>query len=302
MKNNSIYQELFHTENEQQLFQYMIENLKPSNTLWTYFVDWGKVYQNVKEIEICLNLLNYLIGKENFDEEFKRLVREEPRILRIIPALVVSRNVNFDILIDYKNRILTYENYDFTISNPTENDMERYLHFIKATGLKELITSGKVKSLVDYMIGVEAGLDSNGRKNRGGHAMENIVEAFIQDLCIQKNYSYLSQANASKIYSQFQINIPVDRSSRIYDFVIKTNTNLVIFEVNFYGDGGSKLKSTAGEYRNLYDVLGNRFPFIWITDGQGWKKTQRPLYETFEHNDTILTLSMLEKGILEYLL
>ena len=95
--------------------------------------------------------------------------------------------------------------------------------------------------------------------------------------------------------------MPVDKSSRKYDFVVKTNTNLTIFEVNFYGGGGSKLKSTAGEYRNLYDTLDGRFPFIWITDGIGWETTQLPLRETFDHNEYILSLAMLERGILEKL-
>ncbi len=165
--------------------------------------------------------------------------------------------------------------------------------------MKELIVSNKIKSLVDYMIGVEAGLDSNARKNRGGHSMENIVEVFIKDVCDKKSCRYLKEADAGKIKKEFNIDVPVDKSSRRYDYVVKNGEELVIFEVNFYGDGGSKLKSTAGEYRDLYNVLDNNYKFIWITDGFGWKKTQRPLRETFNHNDYLISLAMLEKGILE---
>ena len=35
--------------------------------------------------------------------------------------------------------------------------------------------------------------------------------------------------------------------------------------------------------------------FFWITDGIGWKTTERSLREAFEHNDYIFNLSMLEK-------
>lgn len=301
MKYLDCYQELFGCQCEDEVFACILENLKPSNNLWSYFVNWDKVYENVRKIEISLNLLNYLIGKENFDEEFKRLIKEQPQVIKILPGLVVSREKKFNILIDYENKKLTYEDYDFTIKKPTEKDIEKYLHFVKESGLKDLICCGKIKSLVDYMIGVEAGLDSNGRKNRGGHSMEAIAEVFIKDICQKKGYKYLKEANAEKIKNEFGIDVPVDKSSRRYDYVIKTNKELVIFEVNFYGGGGSKLKSTAGEYRNLYDVLDNKFKFIWITDGLGWKTTSRPLRETFDHNDYIVTLNMLENEILDKL-
>lgn len=302
MKYLPIYDELFGCKNEDDVFKYFIQNLKPSNNLWSYFVNWEKVFGNVRKIEICLNLLNYLIGKDNFDEEFKRLVKEQPQLARIIPALVVSREKKFEILVDYQNKQLKYENYDFSIKDPTEEDIEKYLHFVKESGLKDLIVSNKIKSLVDYMIGVEAGLDSNARKNRGGHSMEDIVEAFIKDICSKKGCQYLKEANAEKIKQVFNIDVPVDKSSRRYDYVVKVGEELIIFEVNFYGGGGSKLKSTAGEYRNLHYVLDGKFKFIWITDGLGWKTTHLPLRETFNHNDYLVSLAMLEKGILEKIL
>lgn len=299
MKYLQFYNELFGCENEDEVFHFLLKNLKPSNRLWSYFVNWEKIYANLRKIEIALNNLNYLIGKEDFDREFVELIKEEPKIIKVLPALVMSRENKFDVLIDYDNKCLKYEYYDFSIKNPTEEDIQKYLHFMHKTGLAKLIQENKIKSLVDYMIGVEAGLDSNGRKNRSGHSMENIVEIFIKDLCNKKGYKCLKEANANNIKKAFDVDVPVDKSSRRYDFVLKTTTEIVIFEVNFYGGGGSKLKSTAGEYRNLYDVLQNQFRFIWITDGMGWQKSSRSLYETFKHNDYLLSLSMLEKGILE---
>lgn len=305
MKYLQIYQELLGCNNEDEVFQYFINNLKPSNTLWTYFVNWTKVFENIKDIEIGLNTLNYLIGKDNFDEEFINLLKQNPQLIKILPNLVVRNGEDskkFKIIVDFKNKKLTYEDFDFTIKNPTETDLKNYLRFITNTGFKELIIERKIKNLVDYMIGVEAGLDSNARKNRGGHSMEDIVGVFVQDLCVKKGCSYLKEADAEKIKKTYGIEVPVDKSSRRYDYVIKTETELVLVEVNFYGGGGSKLKSTAGEYRNLYDVLENKFKFIWVTDGLGWKTTARPLRETFNHNDYLISLDMLEKGILERLI
>jgi len=305
MKYLNFYNEVLKCKTEDDVFDYLMSSLKPSNMLWSYFVNWEKVLENTKKIEMSLNILNYLIGKDDFDSEFRSLLKENPGVAQAIPALIVrdgSNTQKFKILVDYKNKKLVYEDYDFTKRNPNDDDIERCLTFVKETGLKKLITGRKIKNLVDYMIGVEAGLDSNGRKNRGGHAMENIVEVFVSDLCERKGFRYLKEANAAKIKSELGYDVPVDKSSRRYDFVIDNGKELLIIETNFYGGGGSKLKSTAGEYRTLFDILKGKFKFIWITDGYGWKKTARPLRETFDHNDYLLNLSMLEKGILEHLL
>lgn len=301
----NFYNDVLNCKNEEQVFDYLLSTLKPSNILWSYFVNWEKVFENTSKNEISLNTLNYLIGKDNFDDEFRLLLKEQPKIAQIIPALVVrdgEDTKNFNILVDYSQKRLVYENYDFSKENLTEKDIEKYLAFVKETGLKDLLISKKLKNLVDYIIGVEAGLDSNGRKNRSGVAMEGIVEIFIDDACKKNNCSYLKGADAKRIKKEFGYDVPVDKSSRKYDFAIDNKKELFIFETNFYGGGGSKLKSTAGEYRNLYDVLKGKFKFIWITDGFGWKTTHRPLRETYNHNEYIFNLSMLEKGILEYLI
>lgn len=268
-------------------------------------MNWEKVFANTKRIEIALNNLNYLIGKDNFDDEFRFLLKENSSIVEVIPALVVRDGNNtkkFKILVDYQNKKLVYEDYDFSKKDIYDDDIKKYLRFVKETGLKALITNKKIKNLVDYIIGVEAGLDSNGRKNRGGHAMENIVEVFIKDVCKKNKFRYLKEADSEKIKVELGYAVPVDKSSRRYDFVIDNGKELFIIETNFYGGGGSKLKSTAGEYRNLFDVLDGQYKFFWISDGMGWKTTAKPLRETFDHNDYLFNLTMLEKGILEFLL
>lgn len=305
MKNISFYKEKFGCDTEDKVFDYLVATLKPSNMLWSYFVNWEKVLKNTKQIELALNNLNYLVGKEDFDKEFVYLLKQNPSVAKVIPALVVrdgSNKKKFKILVDFKSKKLIYEDYDFTKENLTDTDIEKYLTFVKKSGLKDLLIGKKIKNLVDYIIGVEAGLDSNGRKNRSGHSMENIVEVFIEDLCKKKGFRCLKEANAQKIKQELGYEVPVDKSSRRYDFVIDNGKELFIIETNFYGGGGSKLKSTAGEYRNLFDVLNGKYKFFWITDGFGWKTTTRPLRETFDHNDYVFNLSILESGILDYLI
>jgi type II restriction enzyme len=132
--------------------------------------------------------------------------------------------------------------------------------------------------------------------------MENIVEAFVRKVSKDTGSTYLKEANAQKIKQEFGVDVPVDKSSRRYDFVIKHNEKIYLIETNYYGGGGSKLKSTAGEYRNLQDKLDNKFIFIWITDGLGWHTTTHPLRETFDNNDIILNLKLLELGLLNHIL
>lgn len=249
MKNLQTYNTLG-LESEDAVFRYITNNLKPSNTLWGYFVNWEKVFRNTKAIEIELNTLNYLIGKQDFDAEFRTLVGTHPEVVKAIPALLVRDAVNkkkFDILVNYEGGELLYQQFDFSKDEYQPQEIDEFIDFMAKTGLKSLFVDEKIKNLVDYMVGVEAGLDSNGRKNRGGKAMEEISEAYIKRTCEKNDYQYISQANATRIKSEFGYDVPVDKTSRIYDFAVNTPDSLVLIEVNYYGGGGSKLKSTASE-------------------------------------------------------
>ena len=282
------------------VFKYLIANLKESNTYWDYFVNWTKVFGNVKEIELSLNILNYLIGKEDFEKEFRFLLKKHPAIQAVFPILLASRERNFKILTQYTGDGLQYTQFSFPASDQINDEhIENVLLFVKKTGLAALFKDEKIKNVVDYVTGVEAGLDSNGRKNRGGSTMEDIVEVFIKKICLDNKFDYIRGATSSSIKSRFGINVPIDKSSRQYDFAIYNNRRIYLIETNFYGGGGSKLKATAGEYRSLYDFLKtNGHPLIWITDGAGWLATKLSLEETFNHIEHLLNLSMLENGIL----
>lgn len=289
--------------NSEMAFKDFFATLRPSLKLWDYFVNWDKVYRNTKQIEIQLNLWNYLLGKSDFDREFLELLKQHPEIISAVPSLIVrdgSASQVFSIVSDISD--LTKPDLVFDFSHPavSENDRKLALQFFKQTGLVKLFTKDGVKNLVDYVIGVEAGLDSNGRKNRSGTSMETIVESYLKRFCESRKLTYLSQATTNAIRDKWGFRVPVDKSSRRFDFAISNSKKLVLMEVNFYGGGGSKLKATAGEYKGLYKFLkASGLEFVWITDGQGWETTKEPLREAFAEVDYIWNLKCLSRGYLE---
>ena len=193
------------------------------------------------------------------------------------------------------------EIYDFS---GKEKNSDKYFEFLDKSGLVKLFQRDGIKNLVDYVIGVEVGLDSNGRKNRGGTLMEEIVGLFLEGFCKQNNLECMPQATSSKIRARWGFDIKVDKSERSFDFAVYNpqKGKIKLFETNFYNGGGSKLKAVCGEFRSLYDELkAQNIEFVWVTDGLGWHTTKRPLEETYNHNDYVFNLNMLEDGALNEL-
>jgi len=300
MKYIESYKKKIGCTNEDEVFSYLIDNLKSTITKWDYFVNWGKVFTNIENIEIELNLLNYLIGKDDVAQKFRELLKKHPSVIKIIPILVATRDKKFKILTGYNLKEFKYEDFSFAKKKEyTEEEIDLAVKFAKESGFLDIVSNKKIKNLVDYVIGVEVGLDSNGRKNRTGTMMESIVEFFVKDVCEKNGFQYLPQATSKKIKQHWDIELKVDKSSRSLDFAINTGKDLVLIETNFYGGGGSKLKSTAGEYKTMFDFWKNDgHRFVWITDGIGWEGTSRPLRETFEYTDCILNLEMVSNGLL----
>lgn len=294
--------QLLDLKDEDELFNQIISTFKDKGiTLWSYFVNWEKVHKNIKPIEKELNLLNVLIGKENIEQEVCELIKEYPQVIKAFPFLIAFRSASIAILTDETNFI--YKDYSFQNRILTDEDCKDLTVFFMQSGLGDLLTDKKVKNLVDYVTGVEVGLDSNGRKNRGGTLMENIVEKFVAKACEELGLEYMTQANAKKIKDKWNIEIKVDKSSRNLDFAINKNGQLFFIECNFYGGGGSKLKSTATEYVNMNSYWNDQnITFIWVTDGAGWKTALKPLREYFDKADYLLNLEMLKDNTFNLIL
>lgn len=280
-------------EKPSDIFEYFIANLSPTINSWDYFVGWKKVVSCYNSVKVEINIINSIIGDENPEKRFLDLCVDYPNIIKAIPILVACRDKTIKIV---KSGGIGFDTFDFNKNMSADNA----LHFMKMTGLFDQILNGFIRSIPDYVFGVEAGLDTNGRKNRSGTSMENIVEGYIKDICIENGYRYLTQASQASINKEFGKNISFVKSNRLIDFAVLANNNLYLIETNYYGTSGSKLNSIANGYRQdnqRWKNDGNKF--IWVTDGQGWIDTQKPLREAFDDLDFVFNIKMLSDGLLE---
>ncbi|OFI06091.1 type-2 restriction enzyme DpnII [Clostridium acetireducens DSM 10703] len=305
MKNTNYYIKK-NLNSPNKVFNFLIDTLKDSIFTWNYFVDFDKAITNVKNVEKDLEVLNSLltVDKNNLNEEFINLLKKYPQTRKCLCILIALRYKKLSSLpiIDDINTLSASIKKD--LFNPkvkiNEDLSKELLKFFKLTGLRNLFINKNISNIIDYCKGIEVGMDTNARKNRTGTAMESLIENYIINLSNKYNLSYIPQATKNKIYDKWNIEIQVDKIDRRFDFAILTsNKKLFLMEVNYYSSGGSKLKATAGEYKELYNLLNSQdIPFIWITDGQGWTTAKTALKETFLHNDYLFNLYMIADGVL----
>ncbi len=218
--------------------------------------------------------------------------------------MVAIREKNIEVLTNFKTADWEYKTFSFRKKQKySKDEIENAIEFIDKVGFLDLLKERKIKNLVDYTIGLEVGIGTNARKNRGGKIMEDIIEWHINTLCLKCDLNYLLQATTKRIKEKWGIKLPIDKTSRQYDFaILNKNKKLILIEANFFSRGGSKLKSVAGEFQALNDFLkgqNNIDKFIWITDGAGWNTAKLPLKEAFMHNDFIINTKMIFDGVLE---
>lgn len=284
-----------------EVFAYFMRNLNDSIRKWDYFVNWTKVVGNTKELEIDLNTLNYLVGKEDVETAFKELLRQNGRLVRLIPVMLACRDADFKILTDFTNGVWSYESFTFRPKNKlTEQEITLACKFATKTGLLEMFQTKIIKSVPDYIVGVEVGLDTNGRKKRGGTAMETVVKNLLLPICQKNKLAMMPQATASKLKAQWNVDLKKVDADRGFDFAVKNGERLFFIETNYYSGGGTKLKSVAGEFQVLSTAIKDQgFDFIWITDGLGWKTCENQFRSAFNKIDYTLNLDMVLKGVLE---
>lgn len=266
---------------------------------YNYYIDFNKIYNNINKIKIELNILNSLIGSQDIEHDFESIISKYPETLKCIPLLLAVRT-NEIFAMDSEGEFI----YNFKVMNYS---IEQYKIFMRKTGLFDLLKNHIINNLVDYATGIETGLDSNGRKNRGGHLMENLVESFIQKAGYVRNITYFKEMYIHEITDKWGIDLSAisnsGKSEKRFDFVIKTETMIYGIETNFYASSGSKLNETARSYKQISQEVDtiDGFTFIWFTDGLGWKNARHNLEETFDVMDSIYNIKDLENGVLSYL-
>ena len=279
-------------------FNAWLSGFRDSIADYGYYIDFEKVHRNVDNIKVELNILNSLIGSKNIEADFENLMRKYPEVLKCIPLLLAVR-AN-EIYCQDENGGHLFQ-FDFGKYPPNSHaHYERYKYFMRETGLFDLLENHIVNNLVDYATGVETGLDSNGRKNRGGHLMENLVESFIQKAGFVKDESYFKEMYIHQITDKWGVDLSgisnQGKTEKRFDFVVKTPNMIYGIETNFYGSGGSKLNETARSYKTLAletDTIDG-FTFVWFTDGKGWTSARHNLGETFDVMEHIYSIADLE--------
>lgn len=281
-------------------FDSWLASFRPSIADYKYYTDFNKVFNNVDAIKIPLNILNSLIGSKNIEEDFKKILTQYPETLNCIPILLAKRE--FDIMaMDEEGQI------DFHFDKPNCTN-EEYVKFMRKTGLFDLMENHIVNNLVDYVTGIETGLDSNGRKNRGGHLMENLVEGFLCKAGLAKGKSYFKEMYIHEIESKWNIDLSSisnnGGSEKRFDFVVKGKDIVYGIETNFYTSSGSKLNETARSYKTI--TLETKdldyFKFVWFTDGCGRRSAKNNLKETFDVLEHLYNIADLESGIISKVL
>ena len=250
-------------------FNDWLAQFRSSIANYEYYTDFNKVFENVDAIKIELNIMNSLIGSKNIEADFATLL----------------------CMFFYNIRYLNYIGFLYKI-------------FMRKTGIFILLENRIIGSLVDYVTGVETGLDSNGRKNRGGHLMENLVESFIQKAGFIRDSTYFKEMYIHEIEEKWGIDLSAisnqGKAEKRFDFVVSTPNMVYGVETNFYGSNGSKLNETARSYKTI--TLETKeltdFTFVWFTDGQGWKSARNNLEETFDVLEHIYNINDMENGII----
>lgn len=282
-------------------FEEWLSKFRVSISGYDYYVNYDKVVENVLKLRIELNILNSLIGSKNIKEEFANIVTRYPETLKCIPLLLAVRGT--EIYAQDDEGAFTYNFKEMNYS------VEQYEKFMEKTGLFDLIANHLVNNLIDYALGVETGLDSNGRKNRGGHQMENLVESYIQKAGFERDVNYFKEMYLADVENKWNIDLSAlsnnGKARKRFDFVVKTDNMIYAIETNFYGGtgGGSKLNETARSYKMLAQEADtvDGFTFVWFTDGTAWRSARGNLRETFDVLETIFSIDDMEQGIMREL-
>ncbi len=266
---------------------------------YKYYADLDKAYENTDTIRIQLNILNSLVGSRSVEEDFKNLVSKYPETLSTIPILLAQREKELSAT-DSRGT------FNFNFSKPNYNISE-YCYFMRETGLFMLLQDRIISNLVDYVLGVEVGLSSNGKKNRGGHLMEDLVESYIEKSGFVKGESYFKEMYIDEVESRWGLDLSrltnEGNTRKRLDFVIKTPSMVYGIETNFYNSSGSKLNEVARSYKTLaLEAKGlEGFTFMWITDGGGWRSARHNLEETFDILPTLYNINDMKEGLFDKL-
>ncbi len=249
-------------------FELFMSQLQETNQTLDFFCDFDKIFKNVDDVKLSLCMLNSLIGTQDLRRSVETIWKRDKSAFEVMGILIAVRNEGFKKVIDSKGECVSLKSMYKSCDGVVE--------FLETTGLADILKEGKIKNLVDYVFGIETGLDSNARKNRSGHVMEKTVANIFQ----KHGITYRRE-----VYSREWIAVKeaLGEDEKRFDFVIETTGKTFLTEVNFYSGGGSKLNEVARSYSDIAPKINNipGFEFVWITDGIGWQSARNKLQEAY---------------------
>ena len=259
-------------------FDTFMSQLQETNQTLDFFCDCNKIVQNVNDIKLSLCMLNSLIGAPNLRKAVETIWRRDRTAFDVMEILIAVRDRGNKKVIDTKGRCVPLSSFFF--------DIDGVMEYLESTGLAEVLQQQKIKNLVDYVFGIETGLDSNARKNRSGHVMERMIARIFTT----NNISFRQEVYSSE-WPEIT-NVLGDDEKR-FDFVVQKNGTTYLIEVNFYSGGGSKLNEVARSYSEIAPKINavNGFEFVWITDGIGWRSAKNKLQEAYSIIPSIYNLT-----------
>ena len=270
-----------HTKEE---FNFFMSQLRETNATLDFYCDFPKIAKNVADIEISLNTLNYLIGKEDRRSAVQALWDRDKRVFEVMDILIATRKKDSKKYIDNDGSMHSIHSLFSSVDG--------VMKFIEGTGLDKVFKNKEVKDLVDYVFGVETGLDTNARKNRSGEITETLVARIFDNAGIK----YRQQVSSKEFTA---ISAVLGADQKVFDFEITTKNKTYLIEVNFYSGGGSKLNEVARSYTDVAPKVNGvpGFEFVWITDGEGWNSARNKLEEAFAAIPSIYNLTTISEFI-----
>lgn len=265
-------------------FNLFMSQLRETNATLDFYCDFPKIARNVADIEISLNTLNYLIGKENLREAVEALWNRDKRVFDVMDILIATRKKDDKKYIDIDGSMHAIHSLFLSVDG--------VMKFIEGTGLDKVFKNKEVKDLVDYVFGVETGLDTNARKNRSGEITETLVARIFANAGIK----YHEQVSSKEFPA---ISAVLGADQKVFDFAVSANGKTYLIEVNFYSGGGSKLNEVARSYTDVAPKVNGvpGFEFVWITDGIGWNSARNKLEEAFAAIPSIYNLTTISEFI-----
>lgn len=267
-------------------FNKFMSQLQETNQTLDFFCDFDKIAANVDNIKLSLCMLNSLIGTTDLRKSVETIWKRDSSAFSVMDILIAVRSEG--------KKIVLNSSGDSIIIDRLFTSVDGVMEYLEGTGLADLFRKKKINDLVDYVFGIETGLDSNARKNRSGHVMEGMVASILSNNGIEFR---------QEVYSTEWPNLQrvLGDDEKRFDFVIKTSKKTYLIEVNFYSGGGSKLNEVARSYSDIAPKVNSvtGFEFVWITDGIGWKSAKNKLQEAYSIVPSIYNLTSIKDFLQE---